>query len=135
MFGIVTKRAIAGGGRDRLWSSPPQHASATDRGAGTVLAISLVVAASMSVGLIGYFLATVQSARELVAIAEDAALSASQYSLEHDVGEACEHAVRLVESNGGRLVSCSRHVSEYLIDITRDGRNAYAKSGPENVSR
>lgn len=100
-----------------------------------MLAVSLVVAASMSVGLIGYFLATVQSARELVAIAEDAALSASQYSLEHDVDGACAHAARLVESNGGSLVSCARHVSEYLIEVTRDGRNAHAKSGPENVSR
>ncbi len=102
-----------------------------DRGGGTVLAIAVVVAAALAVGVVGYFLATVRASREVVAIAEDAALAASQYSLDLDARGACRHAQGVVESNGARLVSCVRTVSDYRVVVESGGRTAHAIAGPK----
>ncbi|MEY4457603.1 MAG: hypothetical protein RIS25_196 [Actinomycetota bacterium] len=103
----------------------------SDRGGGTVLAIAMVVAATLTLGLVGYFLSTVRASREVIAIAEDAALAASQYSLDVGADGACRHAQSLVESNGARMVSCARTVSEYRVLIEFEGRSAHAFAGPK----
>lgn len=106
-----------------------------ERGGGTVLALSVVIAAAIAFGLLAYFLDVVNGTRAAVALAEDAALAAAQHALDYAEAGACAAAAQLVEANGAHMTTCARSVSDFTVEIERNGVFAQASAGPQNPYR
>jgi len=130
----------SGAGRSRIEDGQADRRAAwtggqADRGAASilVLAIGLVLVAA---GLAGAFVANARVARHQARVAADFGALAGALRVAEGQDSACAAAARLVEANGGVLVSCQVQGLEVVVRVTVTmGRlprpaHAAARAGP-----
>lgn len=126
-------KQVVGSRRPGVVPGFPNHGS-REQGGGTVLAIAVVVATALVFGVLARFVDVVNGSRDAVALAEDAALTASQFSLDYTAAVACAEAEKIVAANSAVLTTCTRHISEFTVEISVNGITATAVAGPREPS-
>lgn len=104
---------------------------AHDKGAGTVMAIALVVVTVATAGIIGVVLGAVSRAHESVRTAELAALAAADATVSPDPADSCGDAARVAHSRGATMASCTRVGNSTQVQVILQGFTASAAAGLE----
>ena len=100
-----------------------------DRGAGTVIAVSLV---AVIAGLLAFIFAATNRFLEqtrLSALADNAAIAGADSLRGLIAGAPCDVAGNLVLSGNARIISCSINQTDLLIELERNGLTAHARAG------